>query len=132
MLQDTNALQYGIARQMASVHGNIFVVGDPDQSIYSWRFADASNMDSLQRDFAVCLPGSPCCCYRTPDTILHAHTHTQPLRIIKLEQNYRSTAAILACAHAVIAASRKRDKKQLWTDNAQVRRSELTKCAAIV
>lgn len=60
------------------------------------------------------------------------HAHTQPLRIIKLEQNYRSTAAILACAHAVIAASRKRDKKQLWTDNAQVRRSELITCAAIV
>lgn len=77
----------------------------------------------------VCLAGIVVTAHLTQS---YTRTHTQPLRIIKLEQNYRSTAAILACAHAVIAASRKRDKKQLWTDNAQVGRGELTKCAAIV
>ena len=90
--QDTNVVQYRLARQLASRHGNICVVGDPDQSIYSWRHADIRNILSFEKDF--------------PDA-----------KTIYLEQNYRSTQTILESAHRVIAANRQRKEKSLWTDN---------------
>ncbi|GAB4335597.1 MAG: UvrD-helicase domain-containing protein [Dehalococcoidia bacterium] len=92
--QDTNPVQYRLARQLASVHGNICVVGDPDQSIYSWRAADARNSEYFLRDFPGCT------------TYL-------------LERNYRSTQPILDAATAVIAKNPGRVQRQLWTDREQ-------------
>ena len=88
--QDTNPVQYRLARLLASKHGNITVVGDPDQSIYSWRAADVRNVAYFERDFANC------------STYL-------------LEQNYRSTKAILAAAAAVIGKNPGRHERTLWT-----------------
>ncbi|MDP9236427.1 MAG: UvrD-helicase domain-containing protein [Chloroflexota bacterium] len=90
--QDTNIAQYELARLLAAKHGNICVVGDPDQSIYSWRSADIRNIMNFERDF----PGA---------------------RIVLLEQNYRSTQTILDAAHAVISGSKLRKEKSLWSDN---------------
>ncbi len=89
--QDTNLAQYELARILAARYGNICVVGDPDQSIYSWRSADIRNILNFERDF----PGA---------------------QIVLLEQNYRSTQHILDAAHAVISASQQRKEKSLWTD----------------
>jgi len=89
--QDTNVAQYQLARMLAAKHKNICVVGDPDQSIYSWRSADIRNILNFERDF--------------PDA-----------RIVLLEQNYRSTQTILDAAHAVISAASQRKPKALWTD----------------
>ncbi|MGK2965162.1 MAG: ATP-dependent helicase [Tepidiformaceae bacterium] len=89
--QDTNIVQYVLARELASAHGNICVVGDPDQSIYSWRSADIRNILNFERDY----PG--CATYL-------------------LEQNYRSTQAILDAADAVIGKNPGRKQRKLWTD----------------
>jgi DNA helicase II / ATP-dependent DNA helicase PcrA len=89
--QDTNPAQYALARQLASTHGNICVVGDPDQSIYSWRSADIRNILNFERDFPGCT------------TYL-------------LEQNYRSTQPILDAADAVIEKNRDRKPRKLWTE----------------
>ncbi len=89
--QDTNVAQYRLARLLAGKHGNICVVGDPDQSIYSWRSADIRNILDFERDFP-------------------------QARIVLLEQNYRSTQTILDAAHAVIAGSKERKQRSLWTD----------------
>ncbi len=89
--QDTNPAQYALARQLASVHGNICVVGDPDQSIYSWRAADARNTQYFLRDFP------------------EAETYL-------LEQNYRSTQPILDAANAVISNNRSHIERALWTE----------------
>ena len=90
--QDTNLVQYLLARELASRHGNITAVGDPDQSIYSWRAADIRNLTNFQRDF----PGG---------------------EVVLLEQNYRSTGHILRAADAVIRAADGRPQKTLWTEN---------------
>jgi DNA helicase-2/ATP-dependent DNA helicase PcrA len=90
--QDTNVAQYILARQIGRGHGNICVVGDPDQSIYSWRSADVRNLLNFERDF--------------PAT-----------KVVLLEQNYRSTQTILDAAQAVIAAAEARREKGLWTEN---------------
>ena len=89
--QDTNVAQYVLARQLAGGHGNICVVGDPDQSIYSWRSADIRNILNFERDYP-------------------------QAKVIHLEQNYRSTQNILDSARAVIAANRERKEKRLWTE----------------
>ena len=89
--QDTNRVQYLLAKALASVHGNITVVGDPDQSIYSWRAADIRNVGYFERDFPNCT------------TYL-------------LEQNYRSTRPILEAADAVISKNPGRHQRKLWTE----------------
>jgi DNA helicase-2/ATP-dependent DNA helicase PcrA len=89
--QDTNRPQYLLIRRLAEHHRNLAVVGDPDQSIYKWRGADLRNIMDFEHDF--------------PEA-----------RIVKLEQNYRSTQVILDAASAVIRQNRNRKDKRLWTD----------------
>jgi DNA helicase-2/ATP-dependent DNA helicase PcrA len=90
--QDTNRAQYRIIRLLTSEHGNITVVGDPDQSVYKWRGADIRNILDFEEDY----PGT---------------------KVVRLEQNYRSTQKILTLAAAVIANNRERKEKTLWTEN---------------
>ena len=92
--QDTNVAQYRLARLLAEQRRNICVVGDPDQSIYSWRSADIRNILSFQEDY--------------PEA-----------QVISLEQNYRSTGRILKTAKHLISANGMRLDKDLYTDNAE-------------
>jgi DNA helicase-2/ATP-dependent DNA helicase PcrA len=88
--QDTNHVQYTLTRLLASVRQNLFVVGDPDQSIYSWRGANIENILNFERDY----PGA---------------------KVIRLEQNYRSSTNILQVANALISYNEGRYEKQLWS-----------------
>jgi DNA helicase-2/ATP-dependent DNA helicase PcrA len=90
--QDTNNVQFAFIRLLAGERGQVFVVGDDDQSIYGWRGAQVTNMQKFLSDY--------------PDT-----------RTIRLEQNYRSTGNILAAANAVIAHNPERLGKKLWTED---------------
>ncbi len=89
--QDTNAAQYTIVRKLAEKSGNVFAVGDPDQSIYSWRGANVGNILRFSEDF----PGA---------------------EVIPLEQNYRSRSTILEAANALIRHNTGRLEKNLWSD----------------
>lgn len=90
--QDTNLAQYALAKQLAGKHRNICAVGDPDQSIYSWRFADLRHIMDFERDY-------------------------QDARVVFLEQNYRSTQTILTAAHHLISRNKIRREKMLYTRN---------------
>ncbi|MBL7125704.1 MAG: UvrD-helicase domain-containing protein, partial [Dehalococcoidales bacterium] len=90
--QDTNLVQYELMKQLAGKYRNLCVVGDPDQSIYSWRSADLRNILNFEKDY--------------PEA-----------KIILLEQNYRSTKIILETASYVISANQQRKPKGLWTEN---------------
>ena len=90
--QDTNLVQYALMKQLAGKYCNICVVGDPDQSIYSWRFADLRNILSFEKDY--------------PEA-----------KVVLLEQNYRSTKMILETASHIISANQQRKPKNLWTTN---------------
>ena len=90
--QDTNVAQYEVARSLAREHKNICVTGDPDQSIYRWRGADITNILRFEEEY--------------PDA-----------RVVRLEQNYRSTKRILSAADALINNNVDRKSKGLWTEN---------------
>lgn len=92
--QDTNLAQYALVRELASFNKNIFVVGDPDQSIYAWRGADWRNVQRFEQDF--------------PEA-----------QTILLEQNYRSRQTILNAAMGVINQAQNRRRKQLFTDRGE-------------
>ncbi len=91
--QDTNAIQYAWLRLLAGNTGNLFIVGDDDQSIYGWRGAKIENIQKFHKDYS-------------------------DASSIRLEQNYRSTGNILAAANAVIANNSERLGKELWTEDA--------------
>jgi len=88
--QDTNAVQFELVNHLASEHRNLCVVGDDDQSIYGWRGAEVANLLDLEK-------------------------HFPEVKVIKLEQNYRSTNIILRAANAVIKNNARRRGKQLWS-----------------
>lgn len=90
--QDTNACQYKLVKQLTGLMGNFTAVGDDDQAIYGWRGADVENLRQLTEDFS-------------------------RLKVIKLEQNYRSTVRILRAANQVIANNPKLFEKKLWSEH---------------
>ncbi len=90
--QDTNVAQYQLVRVLGQKHRNVCVVGDEDQSVYSWRKADYRNLMNFEQDF--------------PEA-----------KVILLEQNYRSTQTILDVARSVIGGNQVRKNKKLWTEN---------------
>lgn len=88
--QDTNQCQYQLVQHLVARHHNLFVVGDPDQSIYSWRGANMQNILDFEKDYP------------------KAH-------VVRLEQNYRSTTTILDASNALITKNEQRYKKELWS-----------------
>ena len=102
--QDTNKVQFALAKRLAQTHGNIFVVGDDDQSIYGWRGADIEN-------------------------ILSFDTLYKNAKVYKLERNYRSTKNILNLANCIIKNNTGRHEKELWTDNGDGAKIEVKECA---
>jgi DNA helicase II / ATP-dependent DNA helicase PcrA len=101
--QDTNRPQYLFCRQLAAAHRNICVVGDDDQSIYQFRGADIRNILDFERDY--------------PEA-----------KVVRLEQNYRSTGRILAAANAIIQNNQHRKGKELWTQAGDGELIELVEC----
>ncbi|MES2214587.1 MAG: UvrD-helicase domain-containing protein [Pseudomonadota bacterium] len=101
--QDTNAVQYSWARALASSHQNLCCVGDDDQSIYSWRGAEVGNILRFEKDF----PSS---------------------KVVKLEQNYRSSMPILTAAAGVIKNNKQRHGKSLWTEKIEGEPIKIVSC----
>lgn len=101
--QDTNEIQYDFVKLLAGNDNNVFVVGDEDQCIYSWRGANYKNISNFTKDF-------------------------DNVEIIKLEQNYRSTKKIIEGANKIISKNIQRIDKKLWTDNALGEQIEYKKC----
>lgn len=99
--QDTNAAQFRLIQYLAGEHQNLCVVGDDDQSIYGWRGAETSNLLDMEK-------------------------HFPRVKVIKLEQNYRSTSVILSAANAVIRNNARRRSKNLWSDKGQGRLIQLS------
>lgn len=99
--QDTNKIQYHLVKALASKHKNICVVGDDDQSIYSWRGADISNILNFNKDY--------------PDSL-----------VVKLEENYRSTKTIIDTAARIISNNSNRTEKTLFTNNPEGEKIRLT------
>ena len=102
--QDTNQIQSRLIKALVARTRNVCVVGDDDQSIYRWRGADVRNIRGFRKDY--------------PDA-----------KVVKLEQNYRSTKRIVSAALAVIAPSPTREPKELWTDNADGSPIRVVACA---
>jgi ATP-dependent DNA helicase UvrD/PcrA len=102
--QDTNHAQFLIAHALAAEHQNLCATGDPDQSIYRWRGADIRN-------------------------ILEFEEHYPDAKVVRLEQNYRSTKRILATADTLIKHNRQRKHKGLWTENEEGERVRLVTCS---
>ena len=98
--QDTNQLQYAWIQLLATANNRVMAVGDDDQSIYSWRGADLTHVFSFEQDFL-------------------------PVKVVRLEQNYRSTQTILSAANAVISHNVNRMGKELWTDSSIGEKIEL-------
>lgn len=92
--QDTNKVQYDIVKLLAKKYKNVLVVGDEDQCIYGWRGANIENISNFRKDF-------------------------MPVKVYKLEQNYRSTKKIIEMANNVIKNNKERIKKTLWTNNCE-------------
>ncbi|MEM7307384.1 MAG: UvrD-helicase domain-containing protein [Planctomycetota bacterium] len=101
--QDTNRVQYLLARHLASWHKNLAVCGDPDQSIYAWRGADVRNILDFEEDFGRAM-------------------------VVKLEQNYRSVGNVLKAAQALIANNDGRKEKDLWTEREDGELLSLLEC----
>ena len=101
--QDTNFVQYAIARALSVDFPNLAVTGDPDQSIYGWRGANIKNILDFEKDF-------------------------QNAKVIRLEENYRSTKKILAVAQGLIQHNRLRKEKELYTSNPEGARPRLLRC----
>jgi DNA helicase-2/ATP-dependent DNA helicase PcrA len=102
--QDTNHAQYMIARGLTLQHENLCATGDPDQSIYAWRGADIRNILEFEQDYPAA-------------------------RVVRLEQNYRSTQRICAAASHLIRCNLRRKKKDLWSDNEPGDRVQVVECA---
>lgn len=102
--QDVNLVQYRLVRALAGDRRNICVVGDDDQSIYAWRGADVRNIRGFTRDYA-------------------------DARMVKLEQNYRSSKNVVGAALGVIRRARERQPKELWTANDDGARVRIVHCA---
>ena len=98
--QDTNTVQYMLIRLITMAHKNICVVGDDDQSIYAWRGAQVGNILRFERDFPGC-------------------------KVVKLEQNYRSTSNILKAASSLIANNKERHEKTLWSEQGDGKKIEV-------
>ena len=101
--QDTSHAQYRLVKLLANDDNNVFAVGDDDQSIYSFRGANIENILRFEKDFA-------------------------PAKVIRLEQNYRSTSNILNCANSVIRNNSQRKGKELWTDASDGEKVEIRLC----
>ncbi|HEX4457478.1 MAG TPA: UvrD-helicase domain-containing protein [Polyangia bacterium] len=104
--QDTNRAQFNLLSHLVRAHNNVCVVGDDDQSIYGWRGAEAGH-------------------------ILEFDTHFPGAKIVKLEENYRSTPHILDAANAVISNNKKRHDKRLWTAKPPRDKLQLVACANV-
>jgi DNA helicase-2/ATP-dependent DNA helicase PcrA len=102
--QDTSHAQYELVNLLSSKHRNICVVGDDDQSIYGWRGADISNILDFEHDH--------------PDA-----------RVLRLEQNYRSTGNILDAAHDVVSRNERRKDKKLWTERERGSKVSVVRCS---